>query len=68
MFRKVNARERIVGWYSTGPKIKPNDLSIHQVFECIVVSIDCFIVGVSTFVVHQQNHFFRQFFLYLFQD
>eukprot|EP01012_Entosiphon_sulcatum_P033063 TRINITY_DN41912_c0_g1_i1.p1 TRINITY_DN41912_c0_g1~~TRINITY_DN41912_c0_g1_i1.p1 ORF type:complete len:356 (+),score=124.83 TRINITY_DN41912_c0_g1_i1:40-1068(+) len=33
MFRKVNARERIVGWYSTGPKIKPNDLDIHQVFR-----------------------------------
>jgi 26S proteasome regulatory subunit N8 len=33
MFRKVNARERIVGWYSTGPKIKPNDLSIHQIFR-----------------------------------
>lgn len=33
MFRKVNARERIVGWYSTGPKIKPNDLEIHQIFR-----------------------------------
>jgi 26S proteasome regulatory subunit N8 len=33
MFRKVNARERIVGWYSTGPKIKPNDLDIHQIFR-----------------------------------
>eukprot|EP01006_Ploeotia_vitrea_P052606 TRINITY_DN67711_c4_g1_i1.p1 TRINITY_DN67711_c4_g1~~TRINITY_DN67711_c4_g1_i1.p1 ORF type:complete len:353 (-),score=67.68 TRINITY_DN67711_c4_g1_i1:1330-2388(-) len=33
MFRKVNARERVVGWYSTGPKIRPNDLSIHQIFR-----------------------------------
>eukprot|EP00668_Euglena_longa_P043642 GGOE01058104.1.p1 GENE.GGOE01058104.1~~GGOE01058104.1.p1 ORF type:complete len:357 (+),score=118.36 GGOE01058104.1:54-1073(+) len=33
MFRKVNARERVVGWYSTGPKIKPNDLQIHQIFR-----------------------------------
>jgi len=46
MFRKVNglvfflsqlrhnfpkASEVIVGWYSTGPKILPDDLAIHQV-------------------------------------
>ena len=28
MFKKVNASEKIVGWYSTGPKIKPGDLQI----------------------------------------
>eukprot|EP00919_Chromeraceae_sp_WS-2016_P033182 GHVR01078411.1.p2 GENE.GHVR01078411.1~~GHVR01078411.1.p2 ORF type:complete len:294 (-),score=46.13 GHVR01078411.1:1600-2481(-) len=33
MFRKVNAKESIVGWYSTGPKIKPADLKIHEVFR-----------------------------------
>ena len=27
------ARERVVGWYSTGPKIKANDLAIHEVFR-----------------------------------
>lgn len=30
MFRKVNAKERIVGFYSTGPQIRPNDLRIHD--------------------------------------
>ena len=30
MFRKVNAKERIVGFYSTGPQIRPNDLRIHS--------------------------------------
>lgn len=30
MFRKVNARERIVGWYSTGPKIHTGDLQIND--------------------------------------
>lgn len=30
MFKKVNAREKVVGWYSTGPKIKPADLDIHE--------------------------------------
>lgn len=30
MFRKVNAKERIVGFYSTGPQIRTNDLRIHD--------------------------------------
>eukprot|EP00440_Ansanella_granifera_P031853 gb/GFBE01034569.1/.p1 GENE.gb/GFBE01034569.1/~~gb/GFBE01034569.1/.p1 ORF type:complete len:355 (+),score=121.88 gb/GFBE01034569.1/:1-1065(+) len=33
MFKKVNTKERIVGWYSTGPKIKPSDLSIHELYR-----------------------------------
>jgi len=28
MFRKVSAKERVVGFYSTGPSIRPNDLRI----------------------------------------
>jgi len=32
MFRKVSARERIIGWYSTGPKISKSDIDIHQMF------------------------------------
>lgn len=33
MFKKVNAREKVVGWYSTGPKIRPADLAIHEVIR-----------------------------------
>lgn len=33
MFRKVNARERIVGWYSTGPKIHTGDLQINDLIS-----------------------------------
>jgi 26S proteasome regulatory subunit N8 len=33
MFKKVNQKERVVGWYSSGPKIKPADLSIHELFR-----------------------------------
>ena len=33
MFRKVNAKERIVGFYSTGPKIKGNDIDIESMFR-----------------------------------
>lgn len=30
MFKKVNASEKLVGWYSTGPKIRPGDLRVDQ--------------------------------------
>lgn len=33
MFKKINAKEKIVGFYSTGPKIKGNDLKIDEVFH-----------------------------------
>jgi hypothetical protein len=28
MFKKVNAKEKVVGWYSTGPKIRPADIGM----------------------------------------
>jgi 26S proteasome regulatory subunit N8 len=33
MFRKVNARERIIGWYHTGPKLHSSDLDINEVIK-----------------------------------
>lgn len=33
MFRKVSAKERVVGFYSTGPEIRPNDLRIHSMLK-----------------------------------
>jgi 26S proteasome regulatory subunit N8 len=33
MFKKVNAREKVLGWYSTGPKIRPADLEINEMFR-----------------------------------
>ena len=33
MFRKVNARELIVGFYSSSPKIEPSDLAIAELFR-----------------------------------
>lgn len=29
MFKKVNAKEKVVGWYSTGPKLKEADIEIN---------------------------------------
>ncbi|KAL1222138.1 26S proteasome non-ATPase regulatory subunit 7 -like protein B [Cardamine amara subsp. amara] len=33
MFKRVNAKEHIVGWYSTGPKLRENDLDVHALFN-----------------------------------
>eukprot|EP01111_Echinosteliopsis_oligospora_P000962 TRINITY_DN1120_c0_g1_i1.p1 TRINITY_DN1120_c0_g1~~TRINITY_DN1120_c0_g1_i1.p1 ORF type:complete len:332 (+),score=106.39 TRINITY_DN1120_c0_g1_i1:73-1068(+) len=33
MFKKVNARENVIGWYSTGPKIRPADLEINELMR-----------------------------------
>jgi len=33
MFKKVNAKERIVGFYSTGPQIRSNDLRIYAIVK-----------------------------------
>lgn len=33
MFKKVNAREHIVGWYHTGPKLNQNDIEINDLIR-----------------------------------
>ncbi|KAM0830497.1 hypothetical protein ACQ4PT_066168 [Festuca glaucescens] len=33
MFKRINAKEHVVGWYVTGPKLKENDLDVHALFN-----------------------------------
>jgi len=33
MFKKVNARERMIGWYHTGPKLRASDHEINDLFK-----------------------------------
>jgi 26S proteasome regulatory subunit N8 len=33
MFKKVNAKEKVLGWYSTGPKIRAADLEINELIR-----------------------------------
>ena len=45
MFKKVNAKERIVGWYHTGPKLHQNDILINDLIrkycqQSVLVIID----------------------------
>jgi len=55
MFRKVNASEKIIGWYSSGPKIRPADLALHEVFRkyCpnpvfVIIDVNPAEVGIPT--------------------
>ena len=49
MFRKVNAKERVVGFYSTGPQIRRNDLRIYDIVSralpegCLTPAVFCII-------------------------
>jgi len=40
MFKKVNSKESIVGFYSSGPKIKENDIEICELMKQVGCSID----------------------------
>jgi len=33
MFKKVQAKEKVIGWYSTGPKLRPSDIEINELFR-----------------------------------
>jgi 26S proteasome regulatory subunit N8 len=33
MFKKVNAREKLIGWYHSGPKLRASDLQINELFK-----------------------------------
>jgi 26S proteasome regulatory subunit N8 len=33
MIKKVNSREKVVGWYSTGPLIRPSDLEVNELMR-----------------------------------
>ncbi|EER30871.1 26S proteasome regulatory subunit RPN8 [Candida tropicalis MYA-3404] len=33
MFKKINAKEKLIGWYHSGPKLKSSDLKINEVFR-----------------------------------
>jgi len=43
MMRKINSREKIVGWYSTGPDIKKSDIAINEIIRRYNTS-PCFVV------------------------
>lgn len=48
MFKKVNARERIVGWYHSGPKLCTNDIKINELFRKYTPNSVLVVVDVKT--------------------
>lgn len=48
MFKKINAKEKLIGWYHTGPKLKQNDLRINEVFKSFTPDPLLLIVDVNS--------------------
>lgn len=55
MFKKINAKEKLIGWYHSGPKLKASDLKINDVFRrytpnplLVIVDIQPQTVGIPT--------------------
>ncbi|KLO18596.1 Mov34-domain-containing protein [Schizopora paradoxa] len=55
MFKKVNARERMIGWYHSGPKLRASDLEINELFKryipkpvMVIVDVRPGVVGIPT--------------------
>lgn len=55
MFKKINAKEKLIGWYHSGPKLKPSDLKINDVFKrytdnplLLIVNVDSKDVDIPT--------------------
>lgn len=55
MFKKINAKEKLVGWYHSGPKLRASDLKINDVFKrytpnplLVIVDVQPRSVGIPT--------------------
>ncbi|KAK1064435.1 proteasome regulatory particle subunit [Friedmanniomyces endolithicus] len=55
MFKKVNAREKLIGWYHSGPKLRASDLEINELFKrytpnplLVIIDVQPKDVGVPT--------------------
>ncbi|EEB05737.2 19S proteasome regulatory subunit Rpn8 [Schizosaccharomyces japonicus yFS275] len=55
MFKKINAREKLVGWYHTGPQLRSSDLEINNLFKkyipnpvLVIIDVQSKAVGLPT--------------------
>jgi len=55
MFKKVNAKEKMVGWYHSGPKLNPCDLEINELFKrynpnpvLVIINVQPLDLGIPT--------------------
>ncbi|KAI5819023.1 26S proteasome regulatory subunit rpn-8 [Pyronema omphalodes] len=55
MFKKVNAKEKLIGWYHSGPKLRASDLQINELFKrytpnplLVIIDVEPKPIGVPT--------------------
>ncbi|KAL1918958.1 uncharacterized protein VTP21DRAFT_2339 [Calcarisporiella thermophila] len=55
MFKKVNAKEKLIGWYHSGPKLRSSDLEINELFKrytpnpvLVIVDVKSDDIGIPT--------------------
>lgn len=55
MFKKINAKEKLIGWYHSGPKLRTSDLKINDLFRkytsnplLLIVDVQPRSVGIPT--------------------
>lgn len=55
MFKTINAREKLIGWYHSGPKLRASDLEINELFKrytpnplLVIIDVQPKEVGVPT--------------------
>jgi 26S proteasome regulatory subunit N8 len=77
MFRKVNAKEKMVGWYHSGPKLRASDLEINELFKrytpnpvLVVIDVQPTAQGLPTaaYISVQDIHDVRDLALIVIQD
>ncbi len=59
MFKKINAKEKLIGWYHSGPKLRVSDLLINDLFKrytpnplLVIVDVQPKDVGIPTDAYH----------------
>ncbi|KMU80078.1 26S proteasome regulatory subunit rpn-8 [Coccidioides immitis RMSCC 3703] len=60
MFKKINAREKLIGWYHSGPKLRASDLEINELFKRytpnpLLVIIDDGHTSKTSFIPHHRT-------------
>lgn len=55
MFKKINAKEKLIGWYHSGPKLRASDLQINELFKkytpnplLLIVDVQPKVIGIPT--------------------
>lgn len=55
MFKKVNAKEKLIGWYHSGPKLRSSDMAINELFKrytpdplLVIIDVEPKDVGIPT--------------------